>query len=76
MAHRFPIGTQYVSRHGKITRTCIVIDQLTTRNSAGAIVRECYVTTHEFCGQRIAEHDVCDTTIARGIPGFLSTAKV
>lgn len=71
MAHRFPIGTQYRTS-GKHPDTCTVVDQLTTRNAAGEVVRERYVSTHEFLGQVITDHDVVDTTIARGLlPAFV-----
>lgn len=66
MAHRFPIGTRFTTR-GKAPRESVVVDQLTTTNSKGEVVRESYVTSHEFCGQQILGHDVCDTAIARGI---------
>lgn len=66
MAHRFPIGTKFTTR-GKAPREAVVIDQLTTTNSKGEVVRESYITEHKFLGRRIAERDVCDTTIARGL---------
>ena len=66
MIHRFPIGTQYkpVGKHTKVTT---VIDQLTLTDSKGEILRVSYLTQHEFLGQTITNHDVCDTTIARGL---------
>jgi hypothetical protein len=64
--HRFPIGTQYMTR-GKHPLLCTVTDQLTTTNSKGEIVAKRYVTTHEFCGQLVTEVNVLDTTIARGL---------
>jgi hypothetical protein len=64
--HRFPIGTQYKTI-GKHPLLCTVVDHLTTTNSKGEIVAERYVTTHEFCGQPVAEFNVVDTTIARGL---------
>lgn len=64
--HRFPIGTQYLSR-GKHPVLCTVVDQLTTYNSKGEIVRTAYVSEHQFLGQAVRENDVCDTTIARGL---------
>lgn len=67
--HRFPIGTQYRSGHGKGTRVCTITDQLTTRNAAGEVVRLAYISEHEFMGQRVTDHDVCDTTIARNLVG-------
>ncbi len=64
--HRFPIGTEYASR-GKHSVVCTVVDQLTTTNSKGEVVRTSYVTSHNFCGQVVLETDVIDTTIARGL---------
>ena len=66
MIHRFPIGTQYrpAGKHAKVTT---VTDQLTLTNSKGEILRVSYLTKHEFLGQMITNHDVCDTTIARGL---------
>ena len=64
--HRFPIGTQYLTR-GKHPRLCTVVDHLTTTNAAGAVVARRYVTAHEFCGQQVLNHDVVDPTIAMGL---------
>ena len=64
--HRFPIGTQYKPA-GKYAKMTIVIDHLTLTNSKGEILRVSYLTQHEFLGQTITNHDVCDTTIARGL---------
>lgn len=63
---RFPIYTVYRT-HGKHPRICTVRDHLTTYNSAGGIVRTCYVSTHPFCGQDLADTNVSETTIARGL---------
>jgi hypothetical protein len=65
--HRFPIGTQYTSRNGKVSRVCTVSDQLTVTNSKGEVVRLYYHATHEFMGQKLTDHDVGDTTIARNL---------
>jgi hypothetical protein len=65
--HRFPIGTQYTGRNGKVTRVCTVSEQLTVTDSTGAIVKEYYHSTHEFLGGRITDYDVCETTIARNL---------
>lgn len=65
-AHRFPIGTQYMSR-GKNPRVCTVVDQLTTTNSRGEAVAVRYITSHEFCGQAVTQTDVVDATIALGL---------
>lgn len=66
MIHRFPIGTQYKPA-GKYAKVTTVVDQLTLTNSKGEILRVSYLTQHEFLGQTITNHDVCDTTIARGL---------
>jgi hypothetical protein len=63
--HRFSIGTQYLTR-GKHPKLCTVTDTLVTINSKGQIVRTSYISTHEFMGQTVTEHDVCDATIAIG----------
>jgi hypothetical protein len=55
MSHRFPIGTQYLDRHGKRADLCTVTEQLTTRNSRGEVVREFYWSTHPMLGALIAQ---------------------
>jgi hypothetical protein len=62
---RFPIGTKFKTR-GKHPREMTVIDILRTYNSEGDLVKVRYVTTHEFCGQLVHDHDICDATIALG----------
>lgn len=69
MAHRFEIGTQYMSS-GKHKRVCTVTDQLTVTNSKGEVIKRYYQSKHEFAGQAVYEHDVCDTTIARNLIGL------
>jgi hypothetical protein len=69
--HRFPIGTQFHARHASnnrahpVVRT--VVEQLTTVNSKGEVVRLAYAVEHEFCGQRVLQTDVVDTTVARNL---------
>lgn len=48
-------------------RQCTVTDILTTYNLAGEPVKQRYVATHQFLGQTVTDHDVCETTIARGL---------
>lgn len=60
---RFAIGQTFTSR-GKSARLCTVTDIWRTYNSAGELVKTRYVATHDFLGQTITEHDVCETTIA------------
>lgn len=64
MEPRFQIGQQFKTP-GKHPRICTVTDILKTYNSAGELVRIRYVATHEFMGQTVTDHDVCDATIAR-----------
>ena len=63
---RFKIGTVYKSG-GKHPNTCTVTDILTTRDSKGDLVAIRYVSIHNFCGQMVADNDVVETTIARGL---------
>lgn len=67
---RFPIGTKYTHRvngNPKYTREAVIIDQWTTTNAAGEVVRRVYVTAHGVAGQVVTNYDVCDTTIARAL---------
>lgn len=66
MSHRFPIGIQYKSA-GKQPRICTVEDQMTVTNSKDEVIKSYYQTSHEFAGQKVYEHEVCDTTIARNL---------
>lgn len=66
MAHRFPIGTQYLSR-GKHPRLCTVSKQLTVTDETGEVIKRYYWATHEYMGQTVTDHDVIDTTVAIGI---------
>lgn len=66
-AFRFPIGTKFMMRSGKVSRLCTVTDHMTVTNSSGVAVKRYYEATHEFCGQTITDHEVCDTTIARNL---------
>lgn len=62
---RFPVGTTFQPVGKRYAAT--VIDYHVTRNLAGEIVRTRYVATHEFMGQTVADCDVAETTIARGL---------
>lgn len=66
MAQKYPVGTKYYTS-GRHPKLCTVVDFLTTTNLAGEVVRERYVSTHEFCGQTIKDSDVLTTSIARGL---------
>lgn len=73
--HRFPIGTQgrLAMKHAPVFT---VVDQLTVTNSKGDIVAIRYITSHQFCGQTVLNHDVVDTTIARNLlPEFTHLLK-
>ena len=59
------IGTQYYSA-GKHPKLCTVIDIYKTYNSKNELVNTSYVTTHEFLGQIIKEHNIPAVTIQRG----------
>ena len=63
---RFAIGQRFTPV-GKRAKECTITDILRTYDSKGVLVRVCYVATHDFCGQQVEDHDVLDTTIARGL---------
>lgn len=65
MHPRFAIGQRYTTR-GKAPRLCTVTDILRTYNAAGELVCIRYTATHEFMGQLVTDHYVCDATIAMG----------
>jgi hypothetical protein len=64
--HQFPIGTQYTTG-GKHPRLCVITEHMTVTNSRGEIVQTYYQASHEFCGQRVTDNNVCAVTIARGL---------
>lgn len=65
---RFSPGTKYMpASRGKYARIHTVVDFLRTYNMAGELIKTRYVAVHELVGQRIVDHDVCETTIARGL---------
>jgi hypothetical protein len=43
-----------------------VIDELTTTNRAGAIVKVEFLCEHDFCGQKVKSRE-CSTTIKMGL---------
>lgn len=59
---KYPIGTKYIQR-GKAKNECTVIDYHVTKNLAGEIVKECYVSEHYFLGQRVLNREVRQTSI-------------
>ena len=59
------IGDKYLTR-GKHPRLCTVVDILKTYNHKGEHVRTTYLSTHEFCGQPVTNHNVVATTIQIG----------
>lgn len=62
----FSIGQQFMTS-GKAPRLCTVRDVFKTYNSHGELMKIRYLATHEFMGQMVADTDVCETTIARGL---------
>lgn len=62
---RFKIGQRYQTQ-GKCPRECTVTDILKTYNAVGELVSIRYVSTHQFMGRTVTNHDVVETTIARG----------
>lgn len=64
----YSIGTKYKTL-GKNPNVCTVTDIYKTYNSAGDLVKVRYEAQHDFCGQVVNDHDVCATTIARGLIG-------
>lgn len=64
----YEIGTKY-QNGGKYPNLCTVTDIYKTYNSKGELVKIRYEAQHEFAGQTINDHDVCATTIARGLIG-------
>jgi len=69
---RFKIGTMYKTR-GASPRICTVIDILKTYNSKNELIQIRYVSTHEFLGQKVANYDVPETTIAMGYDAIIQT---
>jgi hypothetical protein len=63
---KYPIGTQYLPM-GKNAKVCTITECFKTYDSKGNLVRTHYQSTHDFLGQSVTNHNVCETTIARGI---------
>lgn len=72
-APRFAVGTVYHEiRHSRPKRPMEIIehkivDILTTRNEAGAVMLRNYVTEHRFCGHVVTDCTVTETRIAKAI---------
>lgn len=64
--HKYPIGTQYMTR-GKHPNLCTVTDQLTTTNAAGDVIKIRYIATHDFCGQSVMDEDVLEIAVSMGL---------
>lgn len=62
---KFSIGQQYKTG-GKNSKLCTVIDIYKTYNSKGEMVKLRYVSTHDFCGQKVTDYDVVETSVTRG----------
>lgn len=71
---RFKIGDQYDTR-GRSPRRCTIVDVWRTYNSAGELVRLRYVSTHQFMGQALVDHDVVSATVALGLVKAAEKAK-
>ena len=67
MTTRFKIGQKYIPVGRKNKYVCTITDILKTYNSKNDLIKICYVSTHEFLGQIVTDHDVADSTIARGL---------
>lgn len=63
---RFSIGTKFQTM-GKHPKVCTIVDILKTYNAKGDLVKIRYIATHEFMGQTVADYDVPDATVARGL---------
>lgn len=57
---RYPVGTQYTDRHGRVNT---VVDYLTTTNLAGSVVRQRYVVERRVAGSIVTDYDVVETSI-------------
>ena len=66
MSMTYPVGTKFKTR-GKHPKVCTVIDFHTVTNLAGDIVDEYYISSHEFLGQTVIDHNVRLTTIVMGL---------
>lgn len=65
---KYPVGTVFtIRRHRKRPVEHTVVDYHVTRNLAGDVVRERYVTAHQFMGQTLFDGDVVETTIAMAL---------
>jgi hypothetical protein len=56
------IGVQYLTR-GKHPKLCTVVDEHTTYNRTGDVVKVAYVSEHIFLNQIVRDKDVNKTTI-------------
>lgn len=61
------VGLQFTKR-GKANKGKVhtVVDELTTYNRAGVIVKVEFLCEHEFCGQQVKSRE-CSTTIRMGL---------
>ena len=62
---KYPIGTKYSRTVAKgVKRTCTVIDYHVTRNLAGEIVKERYVTVNDI---GTIDYDASSTEVSKGL---------
>ena len=64
---QFEIGMKFSRKVGKRTQEETIVDIYTTTNGKGEVVRICYACAHEYMGQMVVDHDVCQATIARAV---------
>lgn len=62
------IGRKFEQRlpKGK-KRLCTIVDFITCTNSKGEVIKSYFVSTHEFMGQTITDHEVPRSTVSRGL---------
>jgi len=62
----FNIGQQFIRQQHKHKHLETIVDILETKSTVtGEIVSRRYVSTHNFMGQVVTDHDVLHTTISR-----------
>jgi hypothetical protein len=71
---KYSIGTQYLPMGRKNAKVCTITECFKTYDSKGNLVKTSYQSTHDFLGQAVRNHDVCETTIARGIENLKGKA--
>ena len=62
----YKVGTKFIRRNSKRNDIETIQDIYTTRNIKNSIVKQVYVTSHEFLGATVYNHEVPLATVARG----------